>query len=587
MTDQRMRASSLILVVGTAGVALWVSAGSLTPPGGPVAPTMKTLVQVEPRADVQTLPTAADAAYVISQPGSYYLTANVTGVAGKHGIKIDADNVSLDLRGFALQGVSGANHGIFVNCCHHNIRISDGNVSDWPGIGVDAGLGTNVIIDNIVAFGNGNQGIKVDHGSSVENCTAHSNGFRGIEVTYSCTLSHCIAYQNGFDGFAFRDACAFINCVAQNNSGGGFRGEECNPAIAESPPAAGQLPRQGNGPALSNSTCPSNSTFLNCSASGNAGEGFLVTDQSSFQNCAANGNGSDGFRAADANTFHDCTAGQNSGDGFNVDNACAFQNCASRSNFGGGGGSGHGFNCLSHCTFTGCTAAFNNAPGVEAFDHVSIADSVFNANNNIGVYIDSGTITHTTISGNAFEGINIFVGFTTIAGCTIAENGGHGVLLKRACKVDNCVVANNGLSGIVTDPAADPPANGCQIRGNEVRQNFNDGILVTSDNVVEGNHCNENGSLGRSGGNGAGINAAGSDNRIDGNHLVRNDRGLEVTGASNIITRQTAGGNTVNYDIAAGNKVAVISVAPSSGAINGDTGGAGIGTTDPWGNVAY
>src|SRR4030095_6606576 len=67
--------------------------GPLTPPGA-AAPTMKTLDQLEPRTPISTLP------FTISSPGSYYVTSNLTGVAGQHGITINADNVTLDLGGF-------------------------------------------------------------------------------------------------------------------------------------------------------------------------------------------------------------------------------------------------------------------------------------------------------------------------------------------------------------------------------------------------------------------------------------------------------------------------------------------------------
>src|SRR5580698_3192796 len=79
--------------------------GSLTPPGAP-APTMKSLDQVEARTIVDAANTPGDASdlFIISQPGSYYLTANLAGASGKNGIEITTNNVTLDLNGFSLQG---------------------------------------------------------------------------------------------------------------------------------------------------------------------------------------------------------------------------------------------------------------------------------------------------------------------------------------------------------------------------------------------------------------------------------------------------------------------------------------------------
>src|SRR5689334_2327995 len=78
----------------------WVaSAGPLDPPAGPVAPTMKTLSEVEPRIPIHSLP------LTISQPGSYYLAENITAAGG--GITISADYVTLDLMGFSLSGAPG------------------------------------------------------------------------------------------------------------------------------------------------------------------------------------------------------------------------------------------------------------------------------------------------------------------------------------------------------------------------------------------------------------------------------------------------------------------------------------------------
>ena len=117
-------ATKLCLLFGSASLAF--AQGSLTPPGAP-APTMKTLDQVEPRTIITNLP------YTISQPGSYYLTTNLTGTTGVDGITISADDVTVDLNGFALLGpMPGAGAiGLVVPSAQKNLSIRNGTVRDW------------------------------------------------------------------------------------------------------------------------------------------------------------------------------------------------------------------------------------------------------------------------------------------------------------------------------------------------------------------------------------------------------------------------------------------------------------------------
>jgi len=95
-----------------ASIALVASMTSSFAPGA-LTPTIKTLGQIEARIIVNSSNTPGDAtsSFKITNPGSYYLTANITGVSNQHGVLIAAPNLTLDLNGFSLIGVPGSRAG--------------------------------------------------------------------------------------------------------------------------------------------------------------------------------------------------------------------------------------------------------------------------------------------------------------------------------------------------------------------------------------------------------------------------------------------------------------------------------------------
>lgn len=84
-----------------------------------------------------------------------------------------------------------------------------------------------------------------------------------------------------------------------------------------------------------------------------------------------------------------------------------------------------------------------------------------------------------------------------------------------------------------------------------------------------------------------GRRVSGQANRIEGNTVTGNVLGIGVDVSGNLIIRNSASLNSVNYNIAANNKVGVIVNAPNSAGISGSVGGAGVGSTDPWANFSF
>src|SRR5215472_1239642 len=167
--------------------------GSLTPPGPP-GPVMKTLSQVEPRTDVLTLAGDGSDQYIITNPGSYYLTTNILGVTNQYGIEILANNVTLDLNGFSLLGAPGGTYYGITTGTVTNLTIRNGTVSGWGGAGINVASGSmNVFLEHLGVVSNGSFGI-LDHGSGeIRDCMVNNNGegiaLQGGGSVLNCTVS--------------------------------------------------------------------------------------------------------------------------------------------------------------------------------------------------------------------------------------------------------------------------------------------------------------------------------------------------------------------------------------------------------------
>lgn len=211
----KTRLAPLALVILTGGAI----AGPLNPPAGPVTSTMKTMTEVEPRIAINATntPGDSDSLFRIIQPGSYYLTGNIQGVAGKHGIEVFARNVTIDLNGFAVGGDLGTLNGVFVPPQANSVTIRNGFVSNWGGHGIDAFGANNCRIDGINASRNTGDAIRAGVGARILNCQAFENSANGIVISGSGMISGCWAEDHTGTGIVAGQQCMVLQCTAVAN----------------------------------------------------------------------------------------------------------------------------------------------------------------------------------------------------------------------------------------------------------------------------------------------------------------------------------------------------------------------------------
>jgi len=236
------------------------AAQSLVPPPGPIGPTPPV---VQSSIDIESLAGDANHKHLITQPGSYHFSQNITGVTGKNGIGIAAGCVTLDLGGYHLIGVAGTQDGVAnFGPNLRGIVVRNGCIRGWTAQGIDLGNTATFCgaIDDIRAINNGGTGIMTGQGYIVTNCVAAGNGpvtgfGGGIALSFGSSAIGCVASFNLGDGIFSNIGGTIQDCTAYQNNGNGIQvttgckvvGNNCRENGFGAGSGAGILAGNGNG----------------------------------------------------------------------------------------------------------------------------------------------------------------------------------------------------------------------------------------------------------------------------------------------------------------------------------------------------
>ncbi len=178
----------------------------------------------------------------ITEPGTSYRLTSQLSISDENtsAIEISADDVSIDLSGFAIQGPivcsglpivcapnSGGGTGVArPSSSVSGISVRNGTIRGMGGYGVF--LDSRTEVTGLHARSNRLGGINVGTNSIVSGCRASQNGSDGIRVSNDSTVSGNSTLLNGADGiFGFAGVTILGNTAADNGDDGISCGQGC------------------------------------------------------------------------------------------------------------------------------------------------------------------------------------------------------------------------------------------------------------------------------------------------------------------------------------------------------------------------
>jgi hypothetical protein len=252
-----------------------------------------------------------------------------------------------------------------------------------------------------------------------------------------------------------------------------------------------------------------NSRFERLNVCTNGGRGIHAGNRALIDSCLATGNAQTGIETGHSSTVRNCRASENSGHGVFVGAGGNVIECTAQGNLldGVSGETGsrikgsvsrrnarHGFSGSKNLLISDCLAEDNEGRGISLGDGGKVSATLAAANGDTGIQAEnSARVSDCTAQGNAAGGIWVGAG-STVSHCSAQNNGGDGIRVSAECLVFN---------------------NQCH----------------ANDNVIDS----------------AGIHATGTKNQIRDNSVTSNVRGVSLDADGNLVVRNLASNNTLNY----------------------------------------
>jgi hypothetical protein len=220
---------ALMLAVGVAVVAMLAARGTAGPLDPPSAPA-STLPQVEPRNPIPPVGWNGNFPIVITQPGSYFLSQNLSPFT-TGGIDIEASDVTMDLNGFTIARTGACcavnEDGIFTGATLRNaVTIRNGTIDGFFA-GVSGTAFVRSRFEDLTISHSLDEGLDLGSGNLVSRVIVWANA-GGVRITqqsdnYGGSLTDSIISRNTGDGVDLLVNNLFIKgCVIDANNGDGL-----------------------------------------------------------------------------------------------------------------------------------------------------------------------------------------------------------------------------------------------------------------------------------------------------------------------------------------------------------------------------